>query len=184
MILSSVLLTTTIAGALTLVASVSMMHPSSRRSKKGPAPVAEAASVSQTASPVFVGTDHPVPVDPTSLQTTSAKHELSNPVAAPTPQPSVVFEKNAQREVEPLSKEAREKLEWGREVAERERAYVEYLYQKHLISEEAYQKGQAEYQQEIAKYEDQIAKYRSAGAQRRALFLWRFPRLRWHIYPR
>ena len=183
MILSAVLLTIVIAAALTY-ASVSLMHPSSTRSKKGPALLAEAASVSQTASPVFVGTEHPVPVDPTSLQTTSAKHESSNPVAAPTPQPSVVFEKNVQREVEPLSKEAREKLERGREVAERERAYVEYLYQNHLISEEGYQKGQAEYQQEIAKYEDQIAKYRSAGAQRRALFLWRFPRLRWHIYPR
>jgi hypothetical protein len=167
MILSSVLLTIIIAGALTF-ASVSLMHPSSTRSKKGPALLEEAASLSQTASPVFVGTEHPVRVDPTSLQTTSAKHEWSNPVTAPTPQPSVVVGKNARREVEPLSKEAREKLERGREAAERERAHVEYLYQKHLISEEAYKKGQAEYQQEIAKYEDQIAKYRSAGAQERS----------------
>src|SRR5215469_10339194 len=107
MILSSVLLTIVIAAALTY-ALVTLMHPSSTRSKKGPALLAEAASMSQTASPVFVGTDHPVPVDPISLQTTSAKHESSNPVTAPTPEPSVVFEKNARREVEPLSREARE----------------------------------------------------------------------------
>ena len=137
MILLSVLLTIIIAGALTF-ASVSLMHPSSTRSKKGPALLAEAASASQTTSPLFVGTEHPVPVDPTSLQTTSAKHESSNPVTAPTPQPTVVFGKNSRREVEPLSKETREKLERAREAAERERAHVEYLYQKHLISEEAY----------------------------------------------
>jgi hypothetical protein len=164
MILSSVLLTIIIAGALTF-ASLGLMHPSSSRSKKGPALLAEAASVSQKTSPVFVGAEHPVPVDPTSLQTTSAKPESSNPVTAPTPQPSVVFGKNSRPEVEALSKEDREKLERAREAAERERAYVEYLYQKHLIPEEAYKKGQAEYQQEIAEYEDQIAKYRSAGAQ-------------------
>jgi len=157
----SVLLTVIIAGALAF-ASVSLMHPiSTRSSKKGPPLLGKAASVSQTTSPVFVGTEHPVPVDPTSLQTTSAKHESSNPVTAPTPQPSVVFGENSRREVEPLSKEAREKLEWAREAAERQRAYVEYLYQKHLIPEEVYKESQAEYQQEIAKYEDQIAKYRS-----------------------
>jgi len=182
MSLSSVLLTIIIAGALAF-ASVSLMHPSSTRSRDRHF-LAEAASVSQIASPVFVGTEHPVPVDPTSLQTTSAKQESSNPATAPTPEPSAASGKNAQREVGPLSKEAREKLERGRQAAERERAHVEYLYQKHLISEEAYKEGQAEYLQEIATYEDQIAKYRSAGAQRRALFLWRFPRLRWHIYPR
>ena len=181
MILSSVLLTIIIAGALTF-ASVSLMHPSSARSKKGRAPLAEAASVSQAASPVFVGTEHPVPVDPTSLQTIFAKHESSNPVTAPTPQPSVAVDKNSRREVEPLSKESREKLEWAREAAERERAYVEYLYQKHLISEEAYEKGQTEYQEEIAKYEDQIAKYRRADAHIWLLNRFLFgphPRRRW-----
>ena len=181
MILSSVLITIILAGGLTF-ASVSLMHPSSRRSQKGPASLAEAASVSRTTSPVFVGTEHPVPVDPTSLQTTSAKHESSNPVTAPTPQPSVVFGNNSRREVEPLSKESPEKLEWAREAAERERAYVEYLYQKHLISEEAYKEGQAEYQQEIAKYEDQIAKYRRAGAHISLLNRFLFgphPRRRW-----
>ena len=116
--------------------------------------------MSQTASPVFVGTENPVPVDPTSLQTTSAKHESSTPVTTPTPQPSIVFGENSRREVEPLSKEAREELGPAREAAERERAHLEYLYQKHLIPEEAYKEGQAEYQQEIAKYEDQIPKYR------------------------
>ena len=160
MILSSVLLTIIIAGALTF-ASVTLMHPSGTRSKKGRALLAEAASVSQAASPEFVGTEHPVPVDPTSLQTIFAKHKSSNPVIAPTPQPSVAVEKNSRREVEPPSKAAREKVERAREEAERERAHVENLYQKHLISQEAYNRGQAEYQYEMAKYQDQIAKYRS-----------------------
>ena len=135
MILSSVLLII-IAGALTF-ASVSLMQSRSTRLKKGGA-VPGAASASPTASPVFVGTEHPVPVDPT-------------------------VEKNARREVESLSKAAREKLERARMEAERDRAHVEYLYQKRLISEEAYKKGQAGYQQEIAKYEDQIANYRRAA---------------------
>jgi hypothetical protein len=43
------------------------------------------------------------------------------------------------------------------------RARVEDRYQKHLISEEAYKRGQAEYQREMAKYEHQIAKYHSAA---------------------
>ena len=124
--------------------------------------------MSQAASPVFVGTEHPVPVDPTSMQMTSAKHESSNPATAPTPRPSVVSGKNSRREVEPLSKEARGKLERAREAAELERAHVEYLYQKHRIPEEAYKEGQAEYQREIAEYEEQIAKYRTAGAQERS----------------
>jgi hypothetical protein len=143
LILPSVVLTIIIAGALTF-ASVGLMHPSSTRSRD-PHFLTEAASVSQTTSPVFVGTEHPVAIDPTSPQTTSAKHESSSPATAPTPQPSVIFGKNSRREVEPLSKEAREKLERAREAAERERAHVEYLYQQHLIPEEAYKEGQAEY---------------------------------------
>ena len=154
MILSSVLLTIIIAGPLTF-AWVSLMHLSSTRSKKQ-APLAEAAS-----SPVFVGTEHPVPIDPTSLRTIFAKHKSSNPVTAPTPQPSVAVETNSRRDVEPPSRAAREKVERAREEAERERAHVENLYQKHLISQDAYKMGQAEYQYEMAKYQDQIAKYRS-----------------------
>jgi hypothetical protein len=166
MILSSVLLTIIIAGALTF-ASISLMHPSSTRSRDRHF-LAEAALVSQAASPVFVGTEHPVPVDPTSMQMTSAKHESSNLATTPTSRPSVVSGKNSRREVEPLSKEARERLERGRGAAERQRAHVEHLYQKHLIPEEAYKEGQAEYQREIAEYEEQIAKYRTAGAQERS----------------
>jgi hypothetical protein len=42
------------------------------------------------------------------------------------------------------------------------RARAEDVYQKHLISEEAYKRDEAEYQHEMAKYEHQIAKYHSA----------------------
>ena len=116
------------------------MHSRSARLKKGGA-VPGTASLSS----VFVGTEHPVPASPT-------------------------IEKHARREVESLSKAGREKLEQVRKAAEREREHVEYLYQKHLISEEAYKKGQAGYEQEIAKYRDQIAKYRSAAPRTGATY--------------
>jgi hypothetical protein len=151
MFLSSVLLTIIIAGTL-IFASLSLIHWIRARSTKGPAPLSEA---------VFVGTEHPVPVKPTPLQTTSAKRKSPNPVTAPAPQTSVAVGRKSRREVEPSSKSAREKVELAREEAEQEREHVEDLYQKDLISEEAYKKGQAEYQREIAKYQDQIAKYRS-----------------------
>ena len=101
MILSGVLLTIVIAAALTY-ASVSLMHTSSTRSKKGPALLAEAASVSQIESPVFVGTDHPVPVNSPQQLADISKYKAPNPPATPykapnppstsTPQPSAVAE--------------------------------------------------------------------------------------------
>jgi hypothetical protein len=59
-------------------------------------------------------------------------------------------------------------VEQAREEAERDREHVEDLYQKHLISAEAYKKSQAEYQHEMAKYQDQIAKYGSSTPGTRA----------------
>jgi hypothetical protein len=154
-ILASVLLTVIIAG-LTCV-SLSLIHSTSTR--MGPA--------SPTASPVYVGTEHPVASDATSLQTPSAERKSPNPVTAPAPQ-AVVVEKNSRREVEPSPKAARENVEQAREEAERAREHIEDLYQERLISTEAYKKGQAEYQHEMAKYQDQMAKYRSATPRTRA----------------
>jgi hypothetical protein len=152
MILSSILLTFIIAGALTF-AAVRLLHSKSTGSKEGmPSEVV-------SASPVMVGTDHPVPANPTPTPTTSAKHKSPNPVTAPAPRPSAVVENDSRRELEPPSEAVREKAEQARDEAERKRAHVEDLFQNHLISEDAYKKGQAEYQREIAKYQDHIGKY-------------------------
>jgi hypothetical protein len=160
LILAGVLLTIIIAG-LTF-ASLSLIH------SKGPAPLSDAASASPAESPLYAGAEHPVAADPASLQAPSAKRKSPNPVTALAPQPSVVAEKNSRREVEPSSKTTREKVEQAREQAERDRERVEDLYQKHLISAEAYKKSQAEYQHEMAKYQDQIAKYGSSTPGARA----------------
>jgi hypothetical protein len=152
MILSSILLTFIIAGALTF-AAVSLLHSKSTGSKEGmPSEVV-------SASPVMVGTDHPVPANPTPTSTTSAKHKSPNSVTAPAPQRSAVVENDSRRELEPPSEAGREKAEQARDEAELKRAHVEDLFQKHLISEDAYKKGQVEYQREIAKYQDHIEKY-------------------------
>jgi hypothetical protein len=160
-ILLSVLFTFVIAVALTFSA-VKLLHSKSVGSIELGALLRGIVSASQTAPPVMVGTEHPVPVTPTPVPTTSKKHRLPKPITTPAPEVSEVVENDSGREGESPSESVREKAEQGREEAEHTRARVEDLYQKHLISEEAYKIGQAEYQREIGKYEHQIAKYHSA----------------------
>jgi hypothetical protein len=160
-LLSVVLLLSVIAAALTLSA-VRLLHSRSAGSMEWAALLQGIVSASPTASPVFVGTEHPVPVNPAPVRTTSAKHRSPNPVTTPAPQVSDVVKNDSGREVESPSESVRAKAEQGREEAERMRARAEDLYQKHLISEEAYKRDEAEYQREIVKYEHQIAKYHSA----------------------
>ena len=59
-------------------------------------------------------------------------------------------EHDSGREQESQSEAARERTEQAREEAEQKRARVEDLYQRHLISEEAYKKGLAEYERAMA----------------------------------
>ena len=72
------------------------------------------------------------------------------------------FLKKQQPEVERKSlprspKEAeRKSLERKREEAERKRARLEEMYQKHLISNEAYRKGEEKYKSEIEKYRSAV----------------------------
>ena len=152
-----VLFTFVIAVALTFSA-VRFSHSRSVGSIELAALLRGIVSASPTAPPVMVGTEHPVPVNPTPVLTTSKKHGLPKPVTTPA---SEVVENDSRREVESPSKSVRERAEQRREEAEQMRARVEHLYQKHLISEAAYKTGQAEYQREICKYEHQIAKYHS-----------------------
>jgi hypothetical protein len=168
-ILSCVLLTLIIGCALAF-AAISLVHSRDARSTYEGTPRPGFASASATASPLFVGTDHPVPANPTQPATNAAKGMSPNLVTMPVPRPSAIVEENFPRggegnsgsERESPSEAAREKAEQVREEAEGKRARLEALYQNHLISDEAYKKGLAEYEDQMAKYEHQIAKYHSA----------------------
>lgn len=61
--------------------------------------------------------------------------------------------KNVERQ---LPKSVRKRLEKNRQQAERKRSRLEDMYQKHLISSEAYKKGQQEYKSEIQKYRSEL----------------------------
>jgi hypothetical protein len=145
MVLWGVFFTSVFAGALTL----STLKLWQTRFAKPPAGGASQGAVSAAlaASPEMVGTENPVP---------------ANPTATPAPEVSNLAQNDSQLEPQPPREVVRAKAEQVRKKAERLRARVEGLYQGHRISEAAYRKGQAEYQQELAKYENQIAKYHAA----------------------
>jgi hypothetical protein len=167
-ILSCVLLTLILGWALAF-AAISLVQSRTAGSKEG-TPRPGFASASATAAPLFVGTDHPVPANPTQPATNAAKGMSPNPVTTPVPQPSAIVEEDFPPGVEGNSRSdrewpaevTREKAEQVREEAEGKRARLEALYQNRLISVEAYKKGLAEYEDQMAKYEHQIAKYHSA----------------------
>lgn len=157
--------------ALTVVIPI---YFKSTSAKHDAAPVADVAAVKPTTSAQpttsanlttsspTVGTDHPVAVNPTPVPTAAITHRSP---ASPTPQPSAVVEKDSQPEAESPEENARGKLEEAREAAEREREHVEDLYQRHLISEDAYAKAQAEYHHQMATYQAQIGKYLTPAPQ-------------------
>lgn len=61
--------------------------------------------------------------------------------------------KNVERQ---LPKSVRKHLEKERREAERKRSRLEEMHQKHLISSEAYNKGEQEYKSEIEKYRSEV----------------------------
>jgi hypothetical protein len=159
-VLWGVLFTSVIAGALTL----SMVKLWQKRFAK-PAvgtPPQGVVSAGLAASPEIVGTDHPIPVNPTPELTPTPKHKVPNSLTTPSPQISNLTENDSQLQPQPSREFVRAKAEQTRKKAERMRAHVEGLYQRHRISEAEYKKGQAEYQRELTAYEDQIAKYHGA----------------------
>jgi hypothetical protein len=160
--LLSVLITFVVAVALTF-SVVTLLHSRRVGSMELAALLRGIVSASPTAPPVMVGTEHPVPVTPTPGLTTFKKPRLPKPLTTPAPEVSDVVESDSGRQVESPRESVREKAEQGREEAEQMRTRVEDRYRKHLISEEAYKRGQADYQREIALYEHQIAKYHSAA---------------------
>jgi hypothetical protein len=157
MVLWGVLLTSVIAGALTL-STLKLLQTRIAKPAAG-APPQGVVSAGLAGSPEIVGTENPIPVNPTPELTPSPKNRTQSPTT-PAPQVSNLAQKDSQLEPQSPREFVRAKAEQARERAERMRARVEGLYQRRQISEEAYRKGQADYQHELAKYEDQIAKYR------------------------
>ena len=98
---------------------------------------------------------------------TPALSPIPSPASIPQSEPKafasdIEFLKGEPTEFEPkkqaqnLSKSVRKNLEKERREAERKRSRLEGLYQKHLISSEAYKKGEKEYKSEIEKYRSEV----------------------------
>jgi hypothetical protein len=143
------------------------------KKSSGKAPI---ASTTPTASPLPVQKETSSAAPPDSKESApglvarenSADHETvppsvdnqsipSTPIPTPVPvtQPTEVPNDNASRERKP-SEVDRKTVERERREAERKRSRLEAMYQKHLISSEAYKKGQDEYKNEIAKYRNAL----------------------------
>lgn len=157
MVLWGVLFTSVISGALTL-STLKLLQTRIAKPAAGALPQG-VVSAGLAGSPEIVGTENPVPVNPTPEPIRTPKNRTQSP-PPPAPQVSNLAQNDSQPDPQQPRESVRAKAEQAREKAERMRARVENLYQRRLISEEAYRKGQAEYQDELAKYEDQIAKYR------------------------
>ena len=98
---------------------------------------------------------------------TPALSPIPSPASIPQSEPKAFasdseFLKGEPPEFEPkkpaqnLSKSVRKNLEKERREAERKRSRLEGMYQKHLISSEAYKKGEKEYKSEIEKYRSEV----------------------------
>jgi hypothetical protein len=131
---------------------------------------------SANASPIIVGSQNPVVATTAPSPVISAKPSpsvVTTPVVAAKPSPSVVatpvplnlpvrqptplVSNDAPREKKAPSEALRKNAEQARRDAERKRAHLEDMYKKHLISEEAYKKGQDEYQNELGKYRSRVS---------------------------
>jgi hypothetical protein len=99
-----------LAGAL-VFAAVNLLLSKGAGAQEGTAPPQKTVSANSTASPVMVGTDHPVPVNPTPPLSISAGDRSPNPVTAPVPQAPAVAEHDSGREQESQSEAARGKTE-------------------------------------------------------------------------
>jgi len=129
----------------------------------------QVASANASASPVIVGSQNPVvattaPAPAISSKPTpvvAAKPSPSvvatpAPVNSPVRQPTPLVSNDAPREKKPPAEVVRKNAEQARRDAERKRAHLEEMHKKHLISDEAYQKGQDEYQNELGKYRSRV----------------------------
>jgi hypothetical protein len=129
----------------------------------------QVASANASASPVIVGSQNPViattaPAPAISAKPTPVVAAKPSPSVAATPvpvnspvrQPTPLVSNDAPREKKLPSEAVRKNAEQARRDAERKRTHLEDLHKKHLISDEAYQKGQDEYKNELGKYRSRV----------------------------
>ena len=119
---------------------------------------AEHSAVNQTSTPALSPIPSPTPVPQVESKSLTSDSEL---LRGEPPQSGLPGEKSLERtgskSVErQLPKSVRKHLEKERREAERKRSRLEDLYQKHLISSEAYKKGEEEYKSEIKKYRSEV----------------------------
>jgi hypothetical protein len=169
-ILGGILVALVAIGALG-VAAVKMLQ--NARSKHGGH--TQVASANPSDSPVIVGSQNPVVATTAQSPVISARPSpsvMTTPVAAAKPSPSVVatpvpvnspvrqptplVSNDAPREKKPPPEAVRKNAEQARRDAERKRARLEEMYKNHLISDEAYKKGQDEYQNQLGKYRNRV----------------------------
>lgn len=119
---------------------------------------AEHSAANQTPTPALSPIPSPAPVPQVESKSLTSDSEF---LRREPPESRLPGEKNLDRtgskSVErQLPKSARKHLEKERREAERKRSRLEDLYQKHLISSEAYKKGEQEYKSEIKKYRNEV----------------------------
>jgi cytoskeletal protein RodZ len=115
------------------------------------ATTAPSPAISARPSPSVVST--PVVAAKPSASVVATPVPVNSPVRQPTP----LVSNDVAREKKPPSEAARKDAEQARRDAERKRAHLEDMHKKHLISDEAYKKGQDEYQNELGKYRSRVS---------------------------
>jgi cytoskeletal protein RodZ len=169
-ILAGILIAVVVIGALG-VAAVNVLK--NVRLKHGGQ--TQVASANASASPVIVGSQNPVVATTAPSPAISARPSPSVvttpvvaakpsssvvatpvPVNSPVRQPTPLVSNDAPREKKLPAEVVRKNAEQARRDAERKRTHLEDMHKKHLISDEAYQKGQDEYQNELGKYRSRV----------------------------
>ena len=168
-ILAGILVAFVAIGALGVAAVKVLQNARSKHSGH-----TQVASGNASDSPVIVGSQNPVvattapspAISPSSsAATTPVVAAKASPFVVATPvsvnsgvrQPTPLVSNDAPRDKKPSSEAVRKNAEQARRDAERKRAHLEEMYKKHLISDEAYKKGQDEYQNELGKYRSRVA---------------------------
>jgi hypothetical protein len=105
----------------------------------------EHSAIDQTPTPALSPIPSPAPIPQSEPKAFASDSEFLN---AERPEPK--------KQEQKLPKSVRKNLEKKRREAERKRSRLEDMYQKHLISSEAYKNGEKEYKGEIEKYRSEV----------------------------
>jgi hypothetical protein len=119
---------------------------------------AEHSAVDQTPTPALSPIPSPAPVAQVESKSLTSDSEFlrREPPEFGLPGENSLDHTGSKTVERQLPKSVRKHLEKERREAERKRSRLEDLYQKHLISSEAYKKGEQEYKSEIKKYRSEV----------------------------